>query len=76
MAALVIAAVVGVLAGLVSAVWPNSLFDTVARIGSLFGLSMPVFWTGLVLIVVFALLAVRGSRWAARARPPISCCPR
>ena len=53
-AALVIAAVVGVLAGLVSAVWPTSWFDTVARIGSLFGLSMPVFWTGLVLIVVFA----------------------
>ena len=26
-----------------------------ARLGSLFGLSMPVFWTGLVLIVVFAL---------------------
>jgi peptide/nickel transport system permease protein/oligopeptide transport system permease protein len=39
----------------VSAVWPNSLFDAVARIGSLFGLSMPVFWTGLVLIVIFAL---------------------
>jgi peptide/nickel transport system permease protein/oligopeptide transport system permease protein len=54
-AALVIAAAVGVTAGIVSAAWPNSLFDAVARIGSLFGLSMPVFWTGLVLIVVFAL---------------------
>ena len=31
------------------------VFDALARIGSLFGLSMPVFWTGLVLIVVFAL---------------------
>jgi ABC-type dipeptide/oligopeptide/nickel transport system permease component len=54
-AALVIAAVVGVMAGVVSAVWPNSLFDGVARLGALFGLSMPVFWTGLVLIVVFSL---------------------
>jgi len=54
-AALVIAAGVGVAAGIVSAAWPNSLFDAVARLGSLFGLSMPVFWTGLVLIVVFAL---------------------
>jgi len=54
-AALVIAAAVGVAAGIVSAAWPNSLFDAVARLGSLFGLSMPVFWTGLVLIVVFAL---------------------
>ena len=54
-AALLIAAVVGVSAGVVSAVWPNSVFDGIARLGSLFGLSMPVFWTGLVLIVVFAL---------------------
>jgi peptide/nickel transport system permease protein len=55
LAALAIAAVAGVSAGVVSAVWPNSLFDALARLGSLFGLSMPVFWTGLVLIVVFAL---------------------
>ena len=54
-AALVLAAAAGVAAGVVSAVWPNSLFDAAARVGSLFGLSMPVFWTGLVLIVVFAL---------------------
>src|SRR5213594_3841959 len=41
--------------GRVSAVWPNSIFDALARLGSLFGLSMPIFWTGLVLIVVFSL---------------------
>jgi len=54
-AALVIAAALGIAAGVISAVWPNSAFDALARLGSLFGLSMPVFWTGLVLIVVFAL---------------------
>ena len=54
LAALVLAAVFGVSAGVVSAVWPSSLFDAVARLGSLFGLSLPVFWTGLVLIVIFA----------------------
>ena len=54
-AALIIAAGIGVSAGVVSAVWPNSFFDALARLGSLFGLSMPVFWTGLVLIVVFSL---------------------
>jgi ABC-type dipeptide/oligopeptide/nickel transport system permease component len=53
-AALLLAAVVGVATGIVSAVWPNSLFDALSRLSSLFGLSMPVFWTGLVLIVVFA----------------------
>lgn len=52
--ALVLATLVGVATGIVSAVWPNSLFDALSRLSSLFGLSMPVFWTGLVLIVVFA----------------------
>ena len=74
-AALVLAALAGVAAGVVSAVWPNSAFDAVARIGALFGLSMPVFWTGLVLIVIFALwlpwLPVAG--WGRRA---ISSSPR
>jgi peptide/nickel transport system permease protein len=54
-AALLIATVVGVAAGVASAVWPNSFFDALARLGSLFGLSMPIFWTGLVLIVIFSL---------------------
>jgi peptide/nickel transport system permease protein len=55
MAALAIAVLFGILAGVISAVWPNSLFDGVVRLGSLFGLSMPVFWTGLTLIVFFSL---------------------
>jgi peptide/nickel transport system permease protein len=54
-AALILAALVGIAGGVASAVWPNSLFDAVTRLGSLFGLSMPIFWTGLVLIVVFSL---------------------
>jgi peptide/nickel transport system permease protein len=54
LAALLLAAVFGVSAGIVSAVWPSSFFDALARVGSLFGLSLPVFWTGLVLIVIFA----------------------
>jgi peptide/nickel transport system permease protein len=52
---LLLATVFGVVAGVVSAVWPNSLFDALARLGALFGLSMPVFWIGLVLIVAFSL---------------------
>src|SRR5213594_3420511 len=54
-AALLIAAVAGIVAGIASAAWPNSLFDGIARLASLFGLSMPIFWTGLVLIVIFSL---------------------
>src|SRR6185312_9667998 len=54
-AALILATGLGITAGVASAVWPNSFFDGLARLGSLFGLSMPIFWTGLVLIVVFSL---------------------
>lgn len=55
LSALLLSVVGGVLAGIVSAVWPNSLFDGVVRLLSLFGLSMPVFWTGLSLIILFSL---------------------
>ncbi|MDR7419165.1 MAG: ABC transporter permease [Armatimonadota bacterium] len=54
--ALVIAVAVGVTVGVLSARWPYSLFDNAVRIFSLFGLSMPIFWTGIVLIVVFSLV--------------------
>jgi ABC-type dipeptide/oligopeptide/nickel transport system permease component len=54
-AALLIATLGGIVVGVLSAVWPNSLFDGLARLASLFGLSMPIFWIGLVLIVVFSL---------------------
>ena len=53
-AAMVIATLIGVTVGIISAVRPNSFFDNMNRILSLFGLSMPVFWTGLVLIVIFS----------------------
>jgi peptide/nickel transport system permease protein len=53
-AAMVIALSMGVMLGIFSAVKPNSYFDGTNRIISLFGLSMPVFWIGLVMIVIFA----------------------
>jgi peptide/nickel transport system permease protein len=53
-AAMTIAILIGVAVGILSAVRPNSYFDNINRILSLFGLSMPVFWTGLVLIVIFS----------------------
>lgn len=54
LAAMLIAIVLGVSVGIISAVKPNSWFDSVNRVVSLLGLSMPVFWTGLVLIVIFS----------------------
>jgi peptide/nickel transport system permease protein len=53
-AAMTLALVIGITLGIFSAVRPTSFFDGMNRILSLFGLSMPVFWTGLVLVVVFS----------------------
>jgi len=53
-AAMIIALLIGMALGIISAVKPNSYFDGLNRIFSLFGLSMPVFWTGLVMIVIFS----------------------
>ncbi len=54
--ALVIAATVGIPAGIISAVRQNSAADVVTMVGANIGVSMPVFWLGLMLAYVFALL--------------------
>ena len=55
LAAVVLASVIGVGTGVVSAYWRNSLVDAVFRLLTFFCISAPVFWFGLMLIVVFAL---------------------
>ncbi len=45
----------GVLLGLISALRRNSIVDVVTMMGANIGVSMPVFWLGLVLAYVFAL---------------------
>jgi len=54
-AALLLSTVGGVALGIASATRPNSLLDRLSAVASLFGASMPVFWLGIVLMVVFAL---------------------
>jgi peptide/nickel transport system permease protein len=54
-AALAIAVVLGLSTGVISAQVERSFFDGLMRVVSLLGLSMPVFWTGIVLILVFSL---------------------
>lgn len=53
--ALVIALVVGIATGVASAYWRNSWIDDLAMTVGLFGISMPAFFFGLVLIFVFAV---------------------
>ena len=54
-AAAVIAIAAGVPLGLLSALRPHSRTDVVARIGGLVALSLPSFWLGTLIIVLFSL---------------------
>lgn len=53
--AMVIATALGVLIGVLSAVKRNSWIDYTAMAGALVGVSMPVFWLGLVFIMIFSV---------------------
>src|SRR3989441_6512743 len=52
--ALTIAVLIAIPLGIVSAVARNSTYDVVARITGLLGLSIPNFWLGAMLILVFS----------------------
>jgi peptide/nickel transport system permease protein len=54
-AALVLSTAGGLALGITSAIRPNSALDRLSAVASLFGASMPVFWLGIVLMVIFAL---------------------
>jgi ABC-type dipeptide/oligopeptide/nickel transport system permease component len=47
--------VLGSLAGVISALYCGRLVDNLARLRSRFGLSIPVFWQGIMLILFFSL---------------------
>lgn len=65
-----LAALAGIVAGILAAVRPYSMFDYALSAVTLFGISMPVYWLGLMLIIVFAIHL----RWlpAAGADQPLS----
>ena len=46
---------VGLFSGIIAAIKPGSKLDISLMIGSVFGLSIPVFWLGLILMLVFSL---------------------
>jgi peptide/nickel transport system permease protein len=50
-----LAAVIGIIAGIISATKQYSLFDNIATGLSLVGVSMPNFWQGLMLILLFSV---------------------
>ena len=88
LAATLISFLIGIPAGILSAVRVNSAWDNFGKSIALLGLSIPGFWLGLVLILVFsvwlALAAdqrVRATgatwscrRWRSAGTSPPRCC--
>ena len=54
-AALLIAASVGITVGIIAALRHNTVIDTLAMAFALVGISMPVYWSSLLLILLFAV---------------------
>ena len=52
--AVILLTILGLFAGIFSATKPNSARDNSTMMVALFGVSMPVFWTGILLILLFA----------------------
>lgn len=55
LAGMLVATFFGILAGVLSSVFRNTLIDYCAMAGALIGVSVPVFWLGLMMIYVFAV---------------------
>jgi ABC-type dipeptide/oligopeptide/nickel transport system permease component len=54
-AAMLLASVVGVTIGVLSAYWPGGWLDRLSLVGAYLGISFPVYWVGLILILLFAV---------------------
>lgn len=54
-AAFIIAAIVGIASGVAAAVYRNTWLDNALMSVVLIGISMPVFWTGILLMLVFSV---------------------
>jgi peptide/nickel transport system permease protein len=55
LSAIIIAICVGIPLGIIAALWHNSVIDVAAMGVVLLGVSMPVFWVGLLMILFFGL---------------------
>jgi peptide/nickel transport system permease protein len=54
-AAMLVATIIGIPAGVLAAVRKNSAVDNLTMSGSLLGVSLPVYWLGLLLVYLFAV---------------------
>ncbi|MCI9340443.1 MAG: ABC transporter permease [Dorea sp.] len=54
-AAMVIAVILGIFLGIISAVKQNSLLDNIVMVLALIGTSAPIFWIGILMILLFSV---------------------
>ncbi|TVR23191.1 MAG: ABC transporter permease [Anaerolineaceae bacterium] len=64
------AAAIGIPIGIASATRPNSWLDTGSMIFALLGVSMPIFWLGLMLMAFFAVILPRALGLSGPIFPP------
>jgi peptide/nickel transport system permease protein len=77
-AALLVSLIVGIPLGVISAVRHNSWVDVLTMVWANLGVSMPVFWLGLMLAYIFSLLLKDTPFWlppSGRVSPGISADP-
>jgi len=53
-ASMILAIIIGITAGIIAALYRNRVWDWVVMVFSLTGISIPVFWLGMMLILLFA----------------------
>ncbi len=73
--AMVLATIVGVILGIISACWANSWIDVLTMIGANLGVSLPVFFLGLMLAYLFAIVFKGTPLWlppSARLTPGLT----
>lgn len=73
----VISVVIGVTFGVLSAIYQNKWIDIIARLIGLFGISMPTFWSGILLILIFSVSlnwfpAMGSEGWITLVLPSLS----
>jgi peptide/nickel transport system permease protein len=69
-ASLILSAAIGIPIGVISARRPNSWLDGGSMLFALLGISMPIFWLGLVLMILFAVQLPRWLGLSAPILPP------
>ena len=68
--AMIIALLIGIPAGILSAVRKGTAIDYAANVVALSGLSIPNFWLGIMLILLVSVQLAAGCRPRATSRPP------